>query len=220
MRAASLAMVSLLFGVGISAVPADEHGTHLEPYEGPFVSGGADDYNGKVRETLLGDLPDRDFLVVSLPSFQPEWAVVVAEPDGATALVEFREAKPQIWGNEDPAKQATRSASVHISRETARVLREVWTEMLLATRHKREPVLGFDGVSWHFATWTRGIGARSGQIWSPPGKSFGGRLVALAESLRELATGASANRVAEEEQMRSAAAALLAELRAAQQDPK
>jgi hypothetical protein len=79
-------------------------------------------------------------------------------------------------------KRVTREYSTSISGETVDLLRVVWTSMLAAVAASGHHSNGVDGATYAFAH-----GGRMGNTWSPMPSSPCGRLVATADTMRELA---------------------------------
>lgn len=70
-----------------------------------------------------------------------------------------------------------------IDAETARLLAELWSGMLLAARHPRETSAGLDGVTYHFSMLIPGQAIASGKIWTPSPDTRTGMLSTLGELL-------------------------------------
>jgi hypothetical protein len=78
-----------------------------------------------------------------------------------------------------------------ISKVVAERIASLWETMLLGVTHPKEPVLGADGVTYHFSRWVHLRGELSGHIWSPEPESKTGRLAKLADVLADFARGKS-----------------------------
>lgn len=68
-----------------------------------------------------------------------------------------------------------------INAETAQLLTDVWSRMLLSARHPKQANLGCDGVTYHFSMWVPEHGVASGKIWTPEATTRTGMLSSLGE---------------------------------------
>ncbi|WP_050025002.1 hypothetical protein [Verrucomicrobium sp. BvORR034] len=56
-----------------------------------------------------------------------------------------------------------------ISLELAIAIQRAWGRMLQHTRYPAKASLGFDGITYHFSVWVRGLGDLYGRTWTPQG---------------------------------------------------
>ncbi len=68
-----------------------------------------------------------------------------------------------------------------IDAETARLLANVWSKMLLSARHPEQSTLGCDGVTYHFSMSIPEHGIASGKVWTPSPETRTGMLSSLGE---------------------------------------
>ena len=106
----------------------------------------------------------------------------VIPPEKSEALKKLKEKTPADYRS----IKATRRARV-LPRDLADEIEVVWKEMLLDVRHPKEPILGNDGVIYHFSARLEWRGEISGHTWSPDPDSRTGRLTSLADALGDYA---------------------------------
>ena len=177
--------LALVAAVLITANAA-QAGEHLEPENGELSGGWPNDYHAAVRDTLVRGVHPGALLVVTLPSFRPEWAAWVQsepEPRACSCTVPV-----PIWNGADPSHphvpaEAPAPSCAPLSSKVARAIRAGWIAMLRATRYEEDDSLRFDGVAYHFSGFARGQGRLAGSTWSPDPNTDTGRLVELAEAL-------------------------------------
>jgi len=191
-----------LLVVALNAPGAADSGTSLHVW--PCSDDLADleiTYHQRLDEILLGvgpNLRDSDewIRVVVMPSFQPEWAITLTS---ASAGCEYRVAGRQVWQanwveavDPDGAKRRKWAdqavvvpVSVHsftLSTETLETLRKVWHAILGRLDATRN--LGCDGTSYAFTVSSKD---GCGEAWSPSNETVAGRLVAIVDTLRDIA---------------------------------
>src|SRR6266571_1817868 len=69
----------------------------LQPSDGVFSEPISLDYYLALRRSLLAEHDYRRCQVLSVPSFDPEWAVYLIRDDAGPALVVFKVFKTQLW---------------------------------------------------------------------------------------------------------------------------
>ena len=127
-----------------------------------------------VRETLLKDVSSESFLVVTLPSFRPEWmAWVEAQPQPRACS---RTAESPIWNGpvsepRVPAEPPTLRCAP-LAGKVARAIGAGWVAMLRGTHYSAPPPDGEfwltrDGVTYHFSGISAGQGRLAGRTWCP-----------------------------------------------------
>lgn len=208
---------ALLFGFHTLASQAQQKDDHLLPATGllsgyPFQ----DKYYPEVRETLYAglDLNPVARLVV-LPSFQPEYVLSIDQKGNKYFLI-HNQAQKSIWSAsqaQGSPKVEVEAKSVEISKETATTVGELFNTALDQVRYPA-PVMSIrgDGTTYTFIAFRAGNGIRAGETWSPSVKTKMATLVAVAESLKELAATPT-NQQLEQELLRQAKQ-LTTELRA------
>lgn len=162
--------------------------THLEPETGILSAPTWKlQYDAKVRELLLNNLTGDPYAVlVCVPAFSPEWALIVHKPQQGWAKVDVRRADAAIWNaGRGPRTVGVSTQGSRISSETAEAVRTAWLTVLADTR-PRTPHQGFapDATSFHFLAYQRGAGILAGQTASPSAASRPYGLVELGIALR------------------------------------
>jgi len=158
------------------------------------------DYEYEIKKAFDKALnTDLCLKMVCLPSFQKEWLVGIKD-DNNKKTVFLLTAKEHIWGYYLKKEKSSRlnstvtqkakedsdktidieNKSIEIDSNTAELLSEVWTQMLLKTQHTKNYRIGMDGANYHF--YILGIG---GQVWSPIKDTNTGRLVEIGELLAD-----------------------------------
>lgn len=127
--------------------------------------------------------------VVCLPAFEPEWALrLVLDEDGEQYLLIQTEAEEQIWDS-DSAEIKVAHRELPFPKDIAESVCDVWLNMLRGARFPDSGWSGRDGVNYHFNYWgpEAFLVEFCGRTWSPEKDTAPGRLVALADALRDFA---------------------------------
>jgi hypothetical protein len=74
-----------------------------------------------------------------------------------------------------------------ISLELAIAIQRAWGRMLQHTRYPAKASLGFDGITYHFSVWVRGLGDLYGRTWTPQG-GLTAEIAALGNELTTFCT--------------------------------
>ena len=146
-----------------------------------------------------GPADDGSALVVVLPSFQPEWTLIIGTSTQPTA-VEIRVASPQLWSanwvevpgtNGRQRGWARQPAAVDVLRsiaevrpETCRLLGDSIARLVEATQEDPQVHPGLDGTTYRFYSPTGGCGS----CWTPHTSTRPGKAVALIEETRSFVT--------------------------------
>jgi hypothetical protein len=185
-----LAAVVLMGALSSTSVWAQ---SHLEPEDSPFSSSSTEYYSA-VGKTLLGDVPAYALTVVTIPSFEVEWAAWILHEPVPKAC--SRAASRPIWNGGNPSKpnlprRPPTPRCAALSRQLADDLQELWAAML---RQVRIPppsnVITMDGISYHFSANDK-FQNLSGQVANPEPDTTTGRLVEVAMALRAYSTAPS-----------------------------
>jgi hypothetical protein len=73
-----------------------------------------------------------------------------------------------------------------ISPQLAIATQRAWAQMLLRTKYPSKASMGFDGETYEFSVWIKGIGTLNGKTWSPQtGSTL--QIVELGQALCALA---------------------------------
>jgi hypothetical protein len=78
-----------------------------------------------------------------------------------------------------------------ISLELAIAIQRAWGRMLQHTRYPAKASLGFDGITYHFSVWVRGLGDLYGRTWTPQG-GLTAEIAALGNELTTFGTDKNA----------------------------
>lgn len=185
---------------------------HLEPEVSVLAGKVNVGYEQKVYKTLIKSSNVR-LQLITLPSFKPEEVVYITWNDNSEIKVVCSKVIGSIWGEitkeivnkskkhnsyslgdeamtraASKIKIKTTEASSSISQGTAEILIRLWGKALSEVKYASNPTIGLDGVSYHFSSWTRGIGTRAGIAWSP---SSGTNIADLVEIGKNLCAFAS-----------------------------
>jgi hypothetical protein len=190
------ALAALLF-LSVAAADAVEWRTpHLVPYS-PMRWGESNTYEAAVREVLLRPLSDRPYArAITLPSFDSEWVIDVAEPKAGKATVNLLEAETQIWkvhverGDTkaiEPAVASTRIDAAIAEQIRAAFLRELYRVAYPKPNPDEADIVVADGVVYHFAASDWRVGTMHGEVHEPSTGSGPAEITDLALLLRDLA---------------------------------
>ena len=140
--------------------------------------------------------------LVCVPTFEPEWALLVVGERKAAFWVLFVEAQKSLWystnnwysAKGDPEIPSPPPVEIHrneLNPSLAGAVCDIWSRVLLQTRYPQEPLDGCDGVTYHFAYSGKGKLAMAGKTWSPEEETVPGKLVGLSHALRDYAKDAA-----------------------------
>lgn len=201
-------MLALAMGGTIAWISPQQETDHLIPSEAPLAGFEDDRYRAALHRCLL---PDgwRHATMVTMPSFNREWAVYLTRPrNGEGYEVVSRGMKQVLWGNSVAEKDTfgttcvehnSRHASVvtesrvPVTAETAAMLIQLWRSALLRSRFPAtQKTSGFDGVTFVFSDFEVGVGYRHGEAWSPMEGTRLRSLVSVGEAMARLASSGAA----------------------------
>ena len=170
---ATILSCALLFPCVLSA-----QSTSLEPAEGYFSSYQfSHQYHVKVRDILLKGVTDTpDAMLLALGN--PEGAIVFTKGEWISLKCSER-----IWNNNSPEKITVEKTSLHISKELAEAIHNLWFDALGTTSYPSESRSGLDGVTYYFTSFKLNHGLRAGKAWSPEKKSLPYELLEVAHGL-------------------------------------
>lgn len=226
-------MTTLVALLVLSAAP-----DHLVPQPAVLGEYDVDEYQVALAQAFLPDRY-RDVQMLVVPSFQPEQSVYVRRPvlrgrapAGVSPVVVSIRARKSLWAErsrivaggrrnftataEDQRRAMAQVrpdldvAEAPLAEATVVVLEELWTAALRQVRYPEQPRLGLDGVTYHFADWTRGFGYRAGTVWLPATTSRLAGLVEVGEALAAYARTAPQDRPAAEQKLLEKSKALTA----------
>lgn len=185
-------LLTCLFAVLVAAtssIGAEKDGAHLQPVDGYLSSyAHSHDYLIAVRTVLVRDAVQSPAMMVTLPSFRPEY-VVFLEPHAGQSLVVSVTATTQIWSAKKRERVTVSRKEKLLGRDIAD---EIGTVFALATsqvHYPKEERSQLDGVSYHFSAFVKGTGVRAGRTWSRDSQTTCGRLIALGEHLHGYVRG-------------------------------
>jgi hypothetical protein len=224
-----------------TAASAGQQAPDLKPVDGLYSSPSLlDPYHFALRDALLGEHSYRKCQMIVLPSFQAEWVVyIVQDETQRVGRLFYKAMHTPLWGDmmrqiEHDALNPTsysvgpeaqsaaltkveRKVDVHavdLDAPTVAVLERAWADMLARTRYPAQLELGLDGTSYIAANWSQVVGPRSGETWSPEKGTPTHDLVAIAETLRDLAVASRDTQPRLKTDAATMAAALHARLKA------
>jgi hypothetical protein len=227
-----LITVLLIIATGVQAgVPADD----LQPNEGVFsVEPAFYPYFLALREALLSEHRIRKCQVLTIPSFDKEWAVYLVQDNFGSTQVILKIMKVHlaadmmrtIFASSSPTSldgptqtkalskitKDTERIAVSLPPSTARLLELAWVAMLNRIKYPDNTIIGKDGTNYYIAHWQEGYGYRSGTTWSPRQGTHTGSLVDIAQSLRNYALATPEERTRFDSILSEKAKALLAKL--------
>lgn len=161
---------------------------YLEPELG--ILAGDNSYEIKLGALFSkGYESDVVFRMVCIPSFEHEWLVGIRK-SGETFRAFVLRPDTHVWATksmtlEECGQIRVTETSADLDAPTAQLLADLWSGMLLSARHPPRPIIGCDGVGYHFSMYIPGHGPASGKTWSPAPDSRTGLLAALGRSLAE-----------------------------------
>jgi len=202
---------------------ASDRGEHLVPSTSALY--GSDfqiEYHDALRATFGFDRTSLCHIyarVVVTPSFEREFMVDVAAPEGETAVVRCAKARTVVWrGDQTPKRADIDDKAVSIPRNVAEAVHSAWIAMLETTRPStKNTEIGCDGTFYDFAGYKDGTGMVSGRTWSPPANSSAGRLVDLVLGIQALCGMSDPDRAQRADELRKRALDLAADIRGRQQ---
>jgi hypothetical protein len=134
---------------------------------------------------------------IFVPSFEPEAVAGIRKTSrgfeafasrSSHIIGQIYEAAILKKGTPDLHQVTVQTKTHAISAALTQRIQRVWKDMLLAARHSKSTVIGFDGMDVHFSMPVQGRGIISGKVWSPErGKTAA--LEDLAEVLGDYAEG-------------------------------
>lgn len=169
----------------------------LWPEDSPFEVVGEsyrEKYYGKIARTLLVTESHHDrpqLSVVCLPSFEPEWALLLLEVKRVGYMLTLRTAASQIWPPERTEEVKVDKVRVKVDDAFAAGVRSAWEKMMRRVRHATPTMVMLDGVSYHFT-----LRGKAGRTLSPRPQTAPGRLVELSHALRAYVEASDAARSA------------------------
>lgn len=172
-----------------SCIAAEEDGAHLQPVDG-YLSSYAHShaYLVAVRNVLVRGAAQSPAMMVTLPSFRPEYIVFLEAKAGQTFVVSAT-ATAQIWSAEKRERVTVSQKEKLLRADIADEISAVFALATSQSHYPKEEQSGLDGVSYHFSAFLKGAGVRAGQTWSPASQTTCGRLVTLGEHLHGYVRG-------------------------------
>jgi hypothetical protein len=158
---------------------------YLRPQDSPFH--GLLEYYHCVERILFDERSfgaPRKLRMICLPSFEPEWALVlIGSARAKYSAVVLCKVESQIWSTRNAIVTATRLER-EVPDDVAAGLCDIWKKMLSNARHPKLMTVGCDGVSYHFEA-----GGMAARTWSPDPQTAPGKLVSLCDLLYQFAEG-------------------------------
>ncbi|MEP6936239.1 MAG: hypothetical protein ABI988_20240, partial [Nitrospirota bacterium] len=116
-------------------------------------------YSSLLPQLLFRNSPRDPYIrMLCFPSFEQEWGVAVANPEGEMATVEYVIAERSIWLDPHPREIKTTRTTAQIAKSTAQTLHEAWTEVLRHPERMKVRNFNIDGVACRFESFTKESG--------------------------------------------------------------
>ena len=167
---------------------------HLEPPKGYYTSGQSAYYT-KVPTVLFAGLRGTPLArVVVLPSLLPEYVLSLDRQAGTVYLTYQRTQQTSIWQELQAKTGVTPALDTHaiaLEPALATALTQVFAAAIGQTRYPKPSdtvTMRGDGITFTFLYMQPHVGWQAGETWSPLASTQMGRLVALIEHMRQLAT--------------------------------
>lgn len=169
-----------------------EHGDHLEPEDSQFLLSVERHTEGYERFLwdYFAEAYARDVVlrVIAIPALGPWEHAVGIRRDGDRYSIFF--VAPQIligrrWRDASVRDFPKTTCEAPIDRFVAEQIHTIWKRMVMASRYPEAHTTGLDGTRYHFSVHVYGNVSYGGQIWSPPGHTLTGKLVALSDLMAE-----------------------------------
>jgi hypothetical protein len=141
----------------------------FEPEDGVVAGSYSDEYEIAIQNAMIKYLDTYAcFKLIAVPTRGNEWAVDVAIKDTKAWVTGVK------IGNKIFSQYQKRSPNYEVEKRT-RVLDldlamrlETLSQLAISeVRYPNTPTFGFDGVVFHFSTWSKDNGFRFGKTWSP-----------------------------------------------------
>lgn len=144
-------------------------------------------YSSLLPKILFRSSP-RDFYLrmICFPSFDREWGVAIAAPEGERTTVEYVIAERSIWHAPRPQDISIDRRVAHMTKATAQRLHEAWTQVLQRPERMQARNFNADGVACRFDSSTTEGGRLSVETWTSRSEYPAGVLVELGEMVRDL----------------------------------
>jgi hypothetical protein len=167
-------------------------------------------YYAVLPEVLFKDF-SRDLYVrmICFPSLKREWGVMIANPVGETAVVEYAIADRPIWLDPRPQDITTTRITASMTQATAQVLHEAWRFFLQHPERMKVRNFNTDGVACRFESVTTEGGQVSAETWAPRSEYPTGTLVELGEMVRGFTQAEASNQPKIESRIRQRSQELL-----------
>ncbi len=229
LRLIRVSVAVVLFLMVARPVMAGSKADDLQPSDGMFSEPVSLDYYLALHGALLAEHGYRRCQMLTVPSFEPEWAVYLIRDGSGSAQVILKTFKTQLWlqmpynrPNASGGGSSPRSAPISlplvertvavVPQAAADLLEPVWATMLARVKYPKAMTLGTDGTTYYMSHWQWGVGVRSGKTWLPDAHSNAGSLVTIGTALREYALAGDDQRGGVEVRVRRDAASLLQRL--------
>ena len=152
-------------------------------------------YSSLLPQLLFRNSPRDTYIrMLCFPSFEQEWGLAVAKPEGEMATAEYVIAERSIWLDPHPRDIKTTRTTAQIAKSTAQTLHEAWTTVLRHPERMKVRNFNIGGVACRFESFTKESGPISGEAWTPRNEYPTGILVELGEMVRDLTRAEVSNR--------------------------
>jgi hypothetical protein len=123
-----------------------------------------------------------------MPSFSNEYAFSVETSEGKNYIVSNRLSE-NYWYSDKKEKVELISNKTEISNDLYLKIVDLFKLLEEQTKKPKKDLIGFDGVTYYFATTDRNGEIKIGETWSPNEKSLLGKLVEICDNIYSLGNG-------------------------------
>ncbi len=124
----------------------------------------------------------------SMPSFSNEYAFFVETSEGKNYIVSNRLSE-NYWYSDKKEKVELISNKTEISNDLYLKIVDLFKLLEEQTKKPKKDLIGFDGVTYNFATTDQNGEIKIGETWSPNEKSLLGKLVEICDNIYSLGNG-------------------------------
>lgn len=124
----------------------------------------------------------------SMPSFSNEYAFSVETSEGKNYIVSNRLSE-NYWYSDKKEKVELISNKTEITNDLYLKIVDLFKLLEEQTKKPKKDLIGFDGVTYYFATTDKNGEIKIGETWSPYEKSLLGKLVEICDNIYSLGNG-------------------------------
>lgn len=165
---------------------------HLEPardfnqYEGVLK-----EYYDNVFPLLYKGYSEKPIArYTSMPSFSNEYSFSVETIEDKNYVVSNRMSE-NFWYAKKRKKVKLISSKTELTNDLYLIIVDLFKLLEEQTKKRENDLMGFDGVTYYFATTDKNGQVKIGETWSPDDNSLLGRLVKICDNIYSLGNGKS-----------------------------